>query len=87
MIAVPEFFSWSTWDFDWYTVFVLLWFLQFAVIEFIGRNNNEMVTDHLRPIFHAAPITWWIALGVWLWLGPHMLFPALEDVIRRTVGA
>jgi hypothetical protein len=81
------FFDWSAWRADLMTVWILLWVLQFALIEWFGASSNNMVTDHLRPIFQAAPLTWWIGLGVWLWLGPHMLWPAAEEALRRTVGS
>lgn len=84
---MSRYFDWSSWELDWLTVWILVWMIQFALIEWFGARNHNMVTDHLRPIFHAAPITWWVALGVWLWLGPHMLWPAAEEALRRTVGS
>lgn len=81
------FFDWSAWKIDLMTIAIILWILAFFLIEVAGARNNNMVTDHLRPIFHAAPITWWMAFGVWLWLGPHMLWPAAEEALRRTVGS
>lgn len=78
--------DWSAWELDWLTIWVSLWFLQFALIEVFGASSDNMVTDHLRPVFHAAPVTWYLALGTWLWLGPHFLFPALEQRIQSIVG-
>ncbi len=78
--------NWSAWDFDWLTIWIVLWIVQFALIEWFGAGKGEMVTDHLRPIFHAAPLTWWIAFGVWMWLGPHMLWPSAESHIAKVMG-
>jgi hypothetical protein len=83
---MSRYFDWSAWQMDWMTIWIAFWMVQFAVIEALGARSDNMVTDHLRPIFHSAPLSWWLALGVWLWLGPHMLWPAAEEALRRTVG-
>lgn len=90
---MSRFFSGSVWDWDIPTLLNLLLVIGFLVLEFLTSQyspilswRGEMVTDHWRPVFHAAPVTWWIALGLWLWLGPHFLWPAAEEALRRTVG-
>ena len=62
--------------------------LAFFVGEMLSRmyGGNEMATDHLRPLFHAAPVTWWIAFGIWIWLGFHFLWPAGEAWLFRVVN-
>lgn len=60
----------------------------FFIWEALSRiyGGQEMLTDHLRPIFHAAPVTWYLAFGLWLWVGPHFLFPAFERSFAVWVG-
>jgi len=78
---------WSSWDWDYTTVGWAIFILYFIVWEaYTGiRHENEMLTDHLRPIFHAAPITWWLAFGLWLWLGVHFLAPSWERGLLNAV--
>jgi hypothetical protein len=38
------FFDWSAWRADLMTVWILLWVLQFALIEWFGASSNNMVT-------------------------------------------
>lgn len=85
--------DWAVWRWDIPTLWVGFWMLQFAVIEWLTSAaspiqswHGNMVTDHWRPIFHSAPITWWITLAVWLWLFPHFLWPGLEHRIRELVS-
>ena len=78
--------NWSAWDWDWMTAWVIFWIVQFFLIEIFGADDGNMVTHHLRPVFHLAPVTWWMTLGVWLWLGPHFLWPAAEDALKRLVN-
>lgn len=71
---------WKSWDWDYTTVGWIIFIIYFVAWEaYTGiRYEGEMLTDHLRPIFHAAPITWWLTFGLWLWLGVHFLAPSWE---------
>lgn len=70
----------APWDWDHMTVGWVVFMVYFFVWEaYTGlAHQREMLTDHLRPIFHAAPITWWLSFGLWLWLGVHFLAPSWE---------
>jgi hypothetical protein len=85
--------DWSVWGFDGPTIWVILWMLQFFAIEYLTSGaspivswRGQMVTDHWRPLVHAAPITWWIGFGVLRWLDLHFLWPAGEAMLKRFVG-
>lgn len=80
-------FSWRTWDLDLWTLGWIFFIVFFFVWEYLSSTygGQEMLTDHLRPMFHAAPVTWYMAVGLWLWMGPHFLFPELEQFIANTV--
>lgn len=71
---------WAPWDWDYTTIGWAIFMVYFIVWEaYTGfQHEREMLTDHLRPIFHMAPITWWLAFGLWLWLGVHFLAPSWE---------
>jgi hypothetical protein len=88
-----SFRDWTVWQLDWPTVWVYAMGLQFFAYEYLTSYvspieswRGQMVTDHLRPLFGAAPLTLYVAFGVWLWLGPHLLAPALEAWIQRASG-
>jgi hypothetical protein len=81
-------FDWSTWKLDWGTIGWIFWIVFFVVWEtltLLAKDNQEL-TEHLRPVFLFAPVTWFMALGAWLWLGIHLLWPALELYIQGRVG-
>lgn len=81
--------TWRSWDFDIATVGWLLWMLFFFVWEWVTSRfsgNGEMLTDHLRPIFLSAPVIWFAAFGLWLWIGIHLLAPRLEAFLLRLLG-
>lgn len=70
--------KWGAWDLDLSTWLWLAWMLWFAVQETIElAARNEPLTAHLRPVFQADPITWFIGVGIWLWLGHHFLLEGL----------
>lgn len=85
----------TVWELDAPTIIFILWFVVgFLVFEWLTSNTGpieewqgQMVTDHLQATFHIAPITWWLGLGAYLWLGPHIFWPALEATIKRAVGS
>ena len=59
------------------------WLLAFAVLEAIALINDDRwtLTYHLRPVFTEYGVTWFVALGLWLWLGVHFLAPSWEPRI------
>lgn len=75
---------WDVWKLDHETWGWIIFMVYFAVWESYTRGG-EQLTNHLRPIFHTAPITWWMAFGLWLWFFPHFLAPALETWLHGTV--
>jgi hypothetical protein len=88
-----SFRDWAVWQVDGPTIWVYLIVAQVFAIEYltsavspIDSWRGQMITDHLRPLFGAAPIVWYLALGLWLWLGPHLLAPALESLIQKASG-
>ena len=64
----------------------MLWFAVLETASLLWWRGEEL-TAHLRPLFLEHPLTWFVALGLWLWLGAHFLFPSLEvwigDVVSR----
>lgn len=72
--------SWDAWRLDLLTWLWIGWGVQFIVYETIALRwyPGQELTAHLRPIFLAAPVTWYLLFGLWLWIGPHLLAPALE---------
>lgn len=84
-------FSWNTWDLDIWTYGWIVWSLFFFVWEFLsahfaGQGGGEMLTDHLRPLFHVAPVTWFMVFGLWVWLGIHFLAPTFERWLAEVVS-
>lgn len=79
--------SWNAWKLDLDTWGWIAFILFFAIWEtFTGiRGNRNQLTHHFREMIDVAPITWWLGFGVWLWMGPHFLFPALERWIHSLV--
>jgi hypothetical protein len=79
---------WSAWHFDHLTWGWIVWIAFFAVWETYSLvlHPGQELTAHLRPLFLEHPLTWWLALGTWLWLGFHFLAPAAEtgllDLVR-----
>lgn len=82
--------AWYAWDWDVPTMIVLAAILGFFVYEYLTSDatpipgwEGNMVTHHLQPVFDAAPILRWIGVGIWLWVGPHLLFPGIERWITN----
>ena len=72
--------SWDAWRLDHLTWGWIAWVVFFLVWETYAlvRHPGEELTAHLRPLFLNAPITWYLAFGLWLWLGVHFLAPRIE---------
>lgn len=68
-------YSWGAWDLDHLTWGWIAWIAFFFVWEFYALfvHPGEELTHHLRPLFVSMPLTWYLALGLWLWLGFHFL--------------
>jgi hypothetical protein len=79
--------SWSAWKLDMFTWGWIVWLAFFAVWETMAlmKDETHTLTFHLRPLFVEHPTTWFLALGLWLWLGVHFLAPALEWQLIRLV--
>jgi len=75
------FANWNSWGWDHTTAgwwgFILYFIIWEAYTGFYHRG--EMLTYHLRPLFLTAPVTWWMGVGLWLWVGVHLLAPAWES--------
>lgn len=67
--------NWESWNLDLFTWGWIIWIVYFAVLETVGiaMNKQHSLTDHLQPLFAMDPITWFIGMGIWLWLGYHFL--------------
>lgn len=82
--------SWDVWGMDMFTTGWVVWILFFAVWETWALivGTNQELTEHLRPVFLSSPPTWFLAFGLWLWLGFHFLVEAGHPirVLPRIVG-
>jgi hypothetical protein len=79
--------NWSVWELDGWTTGWLVWILFFVVWETLSlrAGTGQELTQHLRPVFLSAPVVWWVFFGLWLWIGVHLLAPAIEDGLLRIV--
>lgn len=76
---------WTSWSWDWFTAGWAFWLLFFAVWETLGLMDNpqtDPLTAHLRPVFLNSPLTWFLALGLWLWVGYHFLIEAGNPITQ-----
>lgn len=85
--------QWVAWHWDWPTFLWLAWMAALLALEWLTSNvspieswRGNMLTEHLRPLFLSAPIVWWLAFGLWLWVGVHLLAPRLERWLIHAVG-
>jgi hypothetical protein len=72
--------SWDAWGWDAWTAAWVVWIVWFIVVETLAlwlRPGQEL-TAHIRPLFVSYPLTWFLGLGLWLWLGVHFLLPHIE---------
>lgn len=78
--------GWDAWQWDAPTVAWTLWIAWFFGWEAWAVVTGQAIhtfTWHLRPALLAHPLLWFLALGLWLWLGAHLLAPALERSITK----
>lgn len=78
---------WTAWGLDaptWAFIFWIVWFIGWESWAFTQPDAYiHTWTAHIRPIFHAAPITWMIGFILWLWFGIHIFLPGVEQLILR----
>lgn len=79
--------AWSVWKPTWSTIGWIAWLAFFIVWETVTLyyGEKDALTNHLRPVFLNHPLTWFVALGLWLWIGVHFLAPALERWLIEVV--
>lgn len=79
--------GWQAWHWDTPTLLWTLWLAWFLVQETVALYTPlpvDTLTAHLRPALVGHPLTWFLALGLWLWLGWHFL---VEGVFVAATGA
>lgn len=77
--------SWRAWRLDAVTWAWIVWIAYFVVLETYALLNDarhDALTAHLRPLFIEHPLTWFLAAGLWLWLGFHFLVEAGHPFLR-----
>ena len=81
--------DWSAWRLDHLTWGWIAWIAFFVVWETytILWHPGEELTAHLRPVFLTHPLLWFLAFGLWVWLGVHFLWPAGERAFARAVSS
>lgn len=86
---MPTYVDWSVWKLDLFTWLWLAWIVQFAVIEAVTLRwfPGHELTAHLRPVFLAFPVTYWMFFGLYIWLGLHFFAPAWETALLDMVRA
>lgn len=79
--------SWGAWQLDPITWGWIGWLAFAAGLETVALRwyPGQELTAHLRPVFLAYPVTWWLAFGAWLWIGVHLLAPAVERGLLNLV--
>ncbi len=80
--------SWAAWEWDSVTAGWALWVLWFVLLESYSLKfeRGQELTAHLRPLFLSFPVLWWAFFGLWLWIGVHLLAPALELALLDRVS-
>lgn len=71
--------SWRAWQLDAATWAWLVWIVWFVVLETYALATDarhDALTAHLRPLFIEHPLLWFVGIGVWAWLGWHLLLEA-----------
>jgi hypothetical protein len=43
----------------------------------LSMHPGQELTAHLRPMFQSNDLSWFIAAGLWVWLGWHFLVDGL----------
>jgi len=78
---------WGAWDLDWLTILWVFWWAQFVVYEWVSLRwyPGQELTAHVRPMFLEHPLTYFLAVGGWVWFGLHFLAPRLERAVLELV--
>lgn len=77
--------TWEVWGLDMFTIGWIAWMLFFFIWEIWALivGSNQELTEHLRPIFLSQSLAWFLAFGLWLWIGFHFLVEAGHPI--RTI--
>ncbi len=78
--------AWAAWRLDpatWAWIVWIAWFAAWETWAIISPGPMDTATAHLRPLFAEHPLTWFLAFGLWLWLGFHFL---IEGVFLPPTG-
>lgn len=84
--------AWEAWRLDHLTWGWIAWIAFFVAWETYALiwHRGEELTAHLRPLWLEHPLTWCLALGLWLWIGLHFLAPSWEvglvEMVTRPRG-
>lgn len=79
--------GWRVWELDaitWGWIAWIVWFLAWESYALYVRTGQEL-TEHLRPVFLTHSLAWFLAFGLWLWIGVHLLAPRLEAWVLEVV--
>jgi len=70
--------TWQAWRLDTFTWGWIAFLSFFIIWETLAIMDDleHTLTHHLRPLFISQPITWFVALGLWVWMGYHFLLEA-----------
>lgn len=60
----------------------LAWFVALETLAVLDRRTGDTLTEHVRPLFHAHPLLWILAIGFLVWLFIHFIVPDVERWIR-----
>jgi len=84
----PGFVSFVAWRLDVQTWGWIVWMLFFLAWETytLRWHPGQELTAHARAVFLSFPVVWWVAFGLWLWFGVHMLAPAWERGLLDAIG-
>ena len=76
--------TWNAWALDTFTIGWIIWLAFFVIWESAGIvvGVENTLTYHLRPLFVAHPLTWFLTVGLWAWLGFHFLIEAGNPIAR-----
>lgn len=78
MVDLPEsvyLWGWTLWA---------VWFVVLETLALLDPKAGDTLTEHVRPLFHAHPLLWFLAAGFVVWLAVHFLAPGLERWLAGT---
>lgn len=78
---------WTAWQWDGPTALWSAWIAWFFLQEAIALWTPlplDTLTAHLRPVFQAVDLAWFITFAVWLWLGKHFLLDGILFTVSGT---